>query len=96
MTTEQIQNLFDKHESESHKFDRVHNKRSNRADLHAFMLLDSIIPGTVDIISCAEHDQFWLAVQPEDLAAVVTEDQIVELIRCGAHYDSETSFYFFT
>lgn len=64
------------------KFDRVEVKRSSRPDLHAFLLLDEMFPGTTDMISGAEHDEIYLAID-EDEAATLTDDQILELIRCG-------------
>ena len=42
------------------KFDRVENKRSQRSDLHAFLLLDELFPCDSDIVNHAEHDQIWL------------------------------------
>jgi len=81
---------YDKHNDELLKFDLVQNKTSNRPDLHAFNLIDRLVPGKGDIVSAAEHDEIWLDVSPEDLAKVATEEQIIELIRCGVRYDRET------
>lgn len=86
MTHEQ----YEKHESEFLKFEKVENKTSQRRDLHAFMLLDRLVPGEKDIVGCAEHDEIWLEVDPEELAKVATEEQIIELIRCGVRYDEDT------
>ena len=86
MTHEQ----YEKYEDEFLKFDRVQNKTSGRADLHAFNLLDKLVPGKSDMVSAAEHDEVWLDVSPEELAKVATEEQIVELIRCGVRYDRST------
>jgi hypothetical protein len=55
--------------------------------LHAFNLLDKLVPGTRDMISAAEHDEIWLEVSPEELAKVATEEQIIDLIRCGVRYE---------
>lgn len=90
MSTEELKAVFDKHEHEYIKFDSIAVKRSNRPDLHAFLLLDQLVPsdGREDIIGAAEHDEFFLSVSPEELAAVATEEQIVELIRCGLRYDT--------
>lgn len=84
MTSEQYDKYSD---GEFLKFDRVQNKTSQRPDLHAFTLLDKLVPGNRDLVSAAEHDEIWLSVQPEELAKVATEEQIVELIRCGVRYD---------
>ena len=90
MTVEEMEDLFHKHHSEYHKFDRVSPKRSRRGDIHAFLLLDEILPSkwepghpSANIIGCAEHDEVFLSISPTDLAAVVTEAQILELVRCG-------------
>lgn len=97
MTTEEMIELFEKHSDEEYiEFKRVANKRSNRPDLHAFLLLDQLVPGKRDIVCCAGHDEFWLEVQPEDLAKVITEEQIIELLRCGVGYSEDTeSFHMF-
>ena len=87
-----LQEIWEKHRDgdgdEYLKFDRVQNKLSNRPDIHAFLLLDNLVPGTFDMVSAASHDEIWLAVEPEELEKVANEDQIVELIRCGVRLDS--------
>jgi hypothetical protein len=83
-----MKQLYDKHRDEYLHFERVENKTSQRADLHAFNLLDRLIPGSGDIVGSAEHDEIWLSISPDELTKVATEDQIVELIRCGVRYDS--------
>jgi hypothetical protein len=70
------------------KFDRVTDKRSQRPDLHAFLLLDALVPGDRDLIGCAAHDEFFLDVDPDKLAAVITPEQIIELLRCGVSWDA--------
>ncbi len=83
-----IEEIFEKHNNEFLEFDRVENKRSNRPDLHAFILLDELFPGDRDLISSAEHDEIWLDITTEDIGNL-TEDQIIELVRCGVRYDEE-------
>lgn len=86
-----LKKTFDKHNDEEFlKFDRVKTKLSNRADIHAFLLLDKLVPGTTDMVSSAEHDEIWLNVELEELEAVATEEQVVELLRCGVRLDRET------
>jgi hypothetical protein len=36
-----------------------------RPDLHAFLLLDRLVPGDHDMITAATHDEFFLGVSPE-------------------------------
>jgi len=70
-------------------FERVRNPRSKRSDLHAFLLLDEIIgDDDLDIVSGAEHNEIFLGVEAEEFARKATEQQFLELIRCGVRYDS--------
>lgn len=84
-----LNEIFEKYEDEFLKFDRVENKRSGRPDLHAFLLLDSLIQGERDMVSAAAHDEIWLDIDCEELWRVATEAQILELIRCGVRYDDD-------
>jgi hypothetical protein len=81
--------LLDKHDAEFLKFDRIAMPRSFRADLHAFLMLDSLVPGEYDIVSAAEHDEIYLSVDVAKLSAVVTEGQVIDLVRCGVRYVAE-------
>lgn len=91
MTTDHLISLFTKHEDEFLEHDRIASPLSRRADLHAFILLDRLVPGPRDMVAAAEHDQIWLDVSLEDLAAsAITEEQVVELVRCGVMVDEDT------
>ena len=84
-----LQDAWEKYDDEYIQFDRVEIKFSQRRDLHAFILLDKLVPGSKEnFVAAAEHDEIWLSTSPEDLEKVVTEAQIIELIRCGVRYDS--------
>lgn len=86
-----LKEAWDKHTDEEFmKFERVQNKLSNRPDIHAFLLLDKLCPDDMDIVSGASHDEIFLDVTPKRLEQVATEEQIVELIRCGVRLDSST------
>jgi hypothetical protein len=63
--------------------------KPQRKDLAAFTLLDALVPGTNNIIACAEHDQIWLDVDLEDLAAVITESQVRTLCEAGIYIDED-------
>lgn len=77
-------NPFDEFEDEwRYYFD---SKAGFRKDLRAFALLDEIVPGTSDIVSCAEHDEIYLSIEPEELFAKATKEQLRELVRLGVHY----------
>jgi hypothetical protein len=83
-----IEDLFNKHHNEYLKFDRVSDKKSIRPDLHVFIILDSLAVDECDIVSSADHGEIWLSFK-EDNFNLLTEEIIVDLIRCGVHYDSE-------
>ena len=91
MTTDELMEIFEENNDEFLEFGKVENKRSNRADLHAFILLDEICPSErgQDIVCSAEHDQIWLQVELEELAEKATKEQLIELIRCGVRCASE-------
>ena len=91
-----LEALSDKHEGEFLKFERVTNRRSQRPDLHAFLLLDEILPPkptigdpscSSDMVASAGHDEIWLDTDIDQLAEVATEDQWIELVRCGVRID---------
>lgn len=71
------------------RFERIENPRCKRPDLHAFLLLNELVPGEGDIISASEHDEFYLDVDCDELAKVATQDHIIELSRCGVRYSRE-------
>ena len=73
------------------KFDRIGNKRCERPDLHAFLLLDELFPSPgQDMVSGAGHDEIWLDVTADQIESL-TDEQIVELVRCGVRYDYGTN-----
>lgn len=92
MKTEDLISLFqsEKFDREFLKFENVRYKLSSRPDLHAFLVLDALVPGIRDMVSGAEHDEIYLDVEIEDLAAVVDPEMLLDLHRCGVRYDEET------
>jgi hypothetical protein len=70
------------------KFEAVEIKRSNRPDLHAFIMLNELFPRNRDIISAASHDQIWLDVDDIEVETL-TDEQMIELSRCGVFYCDE-------
>jgi len=83
MDADDLPAFFEKHDDEFLKFDRVENKLSQRPDLHAFLLLDKLVPGVRDMVSGTEHDEIHLSVEPSELVEVATEEQLIDLHRCG-------------
>ncbi len=82
-----LETLFMKHGDEFLKGDRA--KLSRRLDIHAFLLLDGLVPGTRNIVSDAEHDKIYLGIDLVALAKVATEAHIIVLIRCGVMLDRD-------
>ena len=87
---------FEKVNDDYLKFDMIEKKRNKRPDLHAFLLLDELQPGTSDIVSDAQHDIIYLDIEEETMEKF-TDEQILELVRCGvSHSDEYDSLYMFT
>ncbi len=90
-----LHDLFEKREDEFLRYDRIEPKIELPHDLHAFNLLHKLVPRRQDMVVAAEHDEIFLSVEPDALEAVATEEQIVELIRCGvrlSNYDTLAMF----
>lgn len=88
MTREEFESLMNG-DDEYLKWERVESKRSQRRDLHGFLLLDELLPGDAKIISAAEHDEYWLDINIDKLIEVITPEQCIELLRCGIRYDDD-------
>ncbi len=84
-----IHERFEKYEDEFLKFERVEGRRSERADLHAFIVLDELLPGKKDIVGGAYHEEIYLNIELEELDKVATDDHILELVRCGIRVSPE-------
>lgn len=89
MTEDELISLLDNNESEYLEFERIEKPLSKRPDLHALLLLDSLVGGDDDLIVAAEHGEFFVGVTPEVLAPVITEQQAIDLVRCGVRYSSQ-------
>jgi len=96
MTTEELSEFYDEHKDEFLHFERVEDKITNRPDLHAFLRLDKLLPnadpvgrGADDIVSGADHDVIYIGIDVEELLAVATDDQLIELYRCGIFYSED-------
>jgi len=96
MTVEELEEIFedDKIGEEHGKFENITNKFSTRPDLHAFILLDKIVPSEACIISAAEHDKIYLQTDIEELAKFAIKEDIIDLIRCFVNYESEGLYMF--
>lgn len=84
-----LQATFEKFGDEYIHFERIENPRHPRPDVCAFLMLHDLVPGTGDMVSASEHDEFFLGVDCEELAKVATEDIVRDLHRCGVMYSEE-------
>lgn len=90
MTYEELVTEFDKYDSIYLKFEDVKNKLSSRPDICAFILLNNLCPGTADMVCAAEHDEIFLDVSIEELAKVITSEQVHDLVCCGVRINEYT------
>lgn len=84
-----LEAAFEKFDDEFLQFSNISQPRHARPDIAAFILLDKLVPGTVGMIAAAEHDEIYLDVDPEKLAEVATEADILELVRCGVRFSDD-------
>lgn len=86
-----IEATFEKYSDKYLTFNLIENPLHARPDICAFLLLDKLLPGPGrDIITAAEHDIIYPDIDVEKLAEVASEDDILMLVQCGVHYDTET------
>lgn len=83
-----LKEIFDKHEDEYLKFDRIPIKFSRKRDVHAIWMLDNLEKEPFPLIRAAEHDEIYFETEPETLKNV-DEKVIIDLIRCGIVYDEK-------
>jgi hypothetical protein len=79
---------WEKYESLDGRFDLVTNRLSSRSDMHAFMLLDRLVPGTFCLLQWANVDQVWFEVAVGRVEEAATEEELRDLICCGVFYDA--------
>jgi hypothetical protein len=87
-----LKEAFDAAETEFLKFDRIEKPLHPRPDICAFLKLHELVPMKPDrdMVAAAEHDEIYLEVEPDALAEVATQEDIVYLHRCGVRLSSET------
>jgi hypothetical protein len=82
-----LKEMFDAADDEFLRFESIESPRHPLADVCAFMMLHELVPAPGDIVSAAEHDEIYLATDPDALAKVATSEIIRDLHRCGVRYD---------
>lgn len=94
-----LSKFWEENDDHSHRFEEIPASRrfSNRPDLHAFNLLDRLVPGTTEMIRWSRSDEVFLGVDITDLTKVATEEDLLDLIRCGMCFNNyQQCLYFFT
>ena len=89
MTTEELEALFEKHDDLYIEGLASDVGPTKRRDLEGFLLLDKLLPGEGDIVCGAGHDEIFLDALLEDLAKVASEEDVMNLIRCGVRIDED-------
>jgi hypothetical protein len=72
------------------KFGDIPNKLSSRPDIHAFIILNNLVPSSSDIIDASEHDVVFLNIDCDVLEQRLSDEDLTDLIRCGVHYHTDT------
>jgi hypothetical protein len=83
-----LQARLDQFQDDFLRFESIANPKSMRPDLHAFLLLDQLQPGSRNIVCAARRGELFLGVDLEALARAASDEQLQELVRCGVSYDS--------
>jgi hypothetical protein len=65
-----------------------------RPDLCAFLKLEALQPGSQNLISCADHDVFYLDADVDELNMAISDADILYLCRCGVSYSPEHDVLF--
>ena len=89
MTIEELEAAFERHGAEYIKFERVKTKLHARPDMHAFLLLDKLVPGQRGMVAGATHDEIWLETDVYELSKVISNDDVRDLVRCGVRWGED-------
>lgn len=98
MTTEELAATFKRLSEEYIKFNRIQSPRHPRPDVCAFLMLHDLAPCPYDegrqplrdMVAAADIDKVWLATDVATLAAVATDENVADLLRCGVLFDEDT------
>jgi len=81
--------LFDQHDSEYCEYSRVHPLAETQPILHALLMLYRLVPNKCCIFAGADHDIIYLNVDSDALSGVISEEEVIDLIRCGVHLEND-------
>ena len=74
------------------KFDQIEKPLHPSNDLAGLLKIASLLKDPTNFPMSADHDSLYLA-RPEDMVEL-TDDDILELTRCGISYDSSNDCLF--
>lgn len=88
-----VKELFEKHDGEYIKFDRIRNPPSSCPDLCAMLYMSHFLTmrqkeKNFNMLSHTSHDVVFFCVDVDYFSEVATEEDVIYLLRCGVGYDS--------
>lgn len=90
-STAALKAAFSRHADEYCKFESVERPYDLRRDACALALLDRLQPAAAAgrMFAEAQNGEIWLNVDVGELAVVITEADVKDLLRCGVRLDSQ-------
>ena len=98
MNTNELIELFETHNIEYKKFSSIpkESKLHNRPDLCALLKLDKLAPNEGMKILSNEYDyKLYISVQLNKVLNIITEDDVIYLLRCGVLFCVEYEAFYF-
>ena len=90
---EEIKEVFESFNDDYICNSGIVNRKSNRPDLCAFLILDELFPSNSDVVCGADHDVIYLGLSEEQICSL-SDEIIHDLIRCGVSIDSDGLYMF--
>lgn len=91
-----LKHFMARHAEEFGKFERIKNPPSAHRDLCAMLILSKFMTNPrTSVINCADSGNAegcgFIIFEPSihDIETMATEEQVIDLIRCGCRYNSE-------
>lgn len=86
-----IEQRFEQYEDEYLNYRVDPNLLYKRHDVIVINVIDNLIPAqnecSPDLIVSASRDEIFFGIDAEKFSDIVTDDQLILLIRCGLRYD---------
>ncbi len=84
MTYDEMIECFDKHEDKEHlQFERVYKPRHKLRDLNGLLLISALTSQRRTVLGAACHDEVYVHCDLKKLAVIITEDDVIEILRSG-------------